>query len=101
MRVSSKFARDFFERLESAVDRGESVEIIRQDGSILNLIPKSLGAEEIVTRESREAMFDSWKGKASLIEGWDSPETNMEIWEEFWAKLEEEGPFPNSKLPSQ
>ena len=96
MNLSASAARVNFHEVESALDRGERVEITLDDGRIFELQEKPESHAPVGTAESRAAMFDSWKGKARLIEGWDSPEANAEIWEEFWLKLEDEEPIPVS-----
>ena len=78
-----------------ALDRGETVEFVHEDGRIFQVVERPTPIPVTATIESRAAMFDSWKGEARLIEGWDSPEVNAEIWEEFWASLEDEEPIPS------
>lgn len=98
MNISAAAARVNFRHVEQALDEGRCVDITLEDGRVFEIREKASSPKPKATAASRAAMFNSWQGKVSLIEGWDSPETNAEIWEDFWARLEDEEPLP---MPNQ
>ena len=80
MTVSNHYAREHFDELESAIDRGEIVEISRGGQAALRLVRVE---NRDPMKRPIEQLLGLWSGKLDLSRGWDSPELNAEIASEF------------------
>ena len=82
MRVSAQYAREHFDELVSAADRGEEVEIARESRPALMLAPKPALASATEKKPLSE-LFGSLRGKLWISPDFNSPELNKEIEDEF------------------
>ena len=84
MNVNVHYAREHFQELESAIDRGEIVQIERGSKPALRLVRID---EQDGTKRPIDELFGLWSGKLDLSKGWDSPELNEEIASEFYGEV--------------
>ena len=90
MKVNVQYALENFAELEAALDRGEEVEIARESRSSLFLVPRVVPTVEADGPELsvRAGLIGDWVDRAFLPNGFDSRESDEEVWAPFWAKLD-------------
>ncbi len=78
MTVTADYAQTHLQELLAATEKGEQVNITREDGFAVALISirKSIAKD-------RSGLFGAMKGKMWMADDWDSPETNAEIARSF------------------
>ena len=76
-------AKTHLSRLVEDAAAGEEITIAKAGKPMARLVP-------IPAVERRVPKFGTLRGKIWMADDWDSPETNEEIWEDFWKEMEEE-----------
>ena len=75
-------AKTHLSRLVEDAAGGEEIVIAKAGKPIARLVP-------LPQPERRVPKLGTMKGKIWMADDWDSPETNDEIWAEFWENIEQ------------
>ncbi len=79
MVVSAQYAAEHFDELLSATDRGEEVQIARENKPVLTLVAQ----QPLQTVRPRSELFGLFRGQMWVSPNFNSPELNKEIEDEF------------------
>ncbi len=74
-------AKTHLSRLVEDAAQGEEIVIAKAGKPVARLVP-------LPKPERRAPKLGTMKDKIQVADDWDSPETNEEIWAEFWENLE-------------